>query len=178
MIRQSGHTFFESPLSSQRERIFHGIHIHTIFSRIKYAAEVPQALRQLIDEGMITENETEELQIQINELLGNKVVASWFDSSWDVRTEVPILLPGGKSNRIDRLLLNGKRAVVVDFKTGEVKKEDQKQVKEYMDIVKAMGFTEVEGYLLYTRHKEVVSMSDGKLKPLKKKDDKQLGLNF
>ena len=178
VIRQSGHTFFESPLSSQRERIFHGIHIHTIFSRIKYAAEVPQALRQLIDEGKITENETEELQIQINELLGNKVVASWFDSSWDVRTEVPILLPGGKSNRIDRLLLNGKRAVVVDFKTGEVKKEDQKQVKEYMDIVKAMGFTEVEGYLLYTRHKEVVSMSDGKLKPLKKKDDKQLGLNF
>ena len=67
---------------------------------------------------------------------------------------------------------------MIDFKTGEKKKADQKQVAAYMDILKQMGFTEVEGYVLYTRDKEVISLNDGNRRIVQKKDEKQLGLGF
>ena len=106
------------------------------------------------------------------------MIAHWFEQGWDVRTEVPILLPGGATNRIDRLIIKGKHAIVVDFKTGEKSNADRKQVSEYMEILRKMEFVEVEGYLLYTRDKEVVSIPGGKHTRVRKKDDKQLGLDF
>ena len=81
-------------------------------------------------------------------------------------------------SRIDRLMTSGEKAIVVDFKTGEKSKADQKQVLEYMQILRKMNFRNVEGYLLYTRDKEVISVAEGKAKTMKKKDDAQLGLGF
>ena len=66
----------------------------------------------------------------------------------------------------------------MDFKTGEKSNADQKQVLEYIDILKQMNFTEVEGYLLYTRDSEVISVGDGKQQVVKKKSKNQLGLDF
>ena len=56
---------------------------------------------------------------QLDELLNQPVIARWFTPDWKVKTEVPILLPGGGESRIDRLMINGTKAIVVDFKTGE-----------------------------------------------------------
>ena len=69
--------------------------------------------------------------------------------------------------------------MVVDFKTGEKSSADQKQVSAYMEILRKMNFKEVEGYLLYTRDSEVISLGEGKIKVVKhKKDERQLGLGF
>ncbi len=114
----------------------------------------------------------------INELLANETIAHWFSSSWDVRTEVPILLPGEGDNRIDRLLTKGKKAVVVDFKTGEPSRADQKQVVSYIDTLRKMNFVDVEGYLLYVKTGEVVSVPPGKASKIKKNADGQLGLGL
>jgi ATP-dependent helicase/nuclease subunit A len=74
--------------------------------------------------------------------------------------------------------LNGRKAVIVDFKTGEPDKRDQKQVLEYIDVLRKMNFIEVEGYLLYVRTGELVAVGQRKLKVVKKKDDNQLGLGI
>ena len=49
-----------------------------------------------------------------------------------------------------------------------------------MEILRKMGYGEVEGYLLYTRDKEVVEVGKGKPSRVvkKKKSDNQLGLDF
>jgi hypothetical protein len=41
-----------------------------------------------------------------------------------------------------------------------------------------MNFTDVDGYVLYIRTKEVVSVVQGKVKSIKVKDENQLGLGF
>jgi ATP-dependent helicase/nuclease subunit A len=127
---------------------------------------------------MITSTEQDSLRTQLDELLQNREVAGWFSKAWEVQTEVPILLPDGAENRVDRLLLNGRKAVIVDFKTGEPDKRDQKQVLEYIDVLRKMNFIEVEGYLLYVRTSELVAVGQRKLKVVKKKDDHQLGLGI
>jgi ATP-dependent helicase/nuclease subunit A len=178
VIRQSAKEFFEGDDHPQREKIKYGIYLHAILSRIRYTEEIPDTLDGLLQEGMITAVEQDSLRTQLDELLQNREVAGWFSKEWEVHTEVPILLPDGAENRVDRLLLNGRKAVIVDFKTGEPDKHDQKQVLEYIDVLRKMNFIEVEGYLLYVRTGELAAVGQRKLKVVKKKDDNQLGLGI
>ena len=177
VIRQTAKAYF-NPEEEKFEKINFGIHLHTILSRIKYEAEVNDALDQFVLEGFITHEEKDPLHHQLQELMRIPPVATWFSPEWEVRTEIPILLPDGTENRIDRLLINGKKAIVVDFKTGEPLKSDQRQVLTYIEILRKMNFVDVEGYLLYIKHKQVVSVSPGKVKVTKKKDENQISFEF
>jgi ATP-dependent exoDNAse (exonuclease V) beta subunit len=179
VIRQSGTTYFEDS-TEQREKINYGIHMHAVLSRMKYASDIQQTLDEIIREGIISGVDREPLEKQLTELLSLPEVTSWFSPDWSVRTEVPILLPGGAENRIDRLIIKEKNAVVVDFKTGVRKKSDHDQVLDYINILRLMNFTEVKGYLLYLKDNEVVEVKEsGKQKIIKKINDRdQLSLGF
>ncbi len=179
VIRQAGKPYFDGMNPATRERITFGVYLHALLSRIRTREDIAQVLSRLVQEGLMTGEERTRLESQLGELLGNPVVSSWFSSGWEVRTEVPILLPGGDTQRIDRLMLKEKQAVIVDFKTGEPSRSDHEQVSGYIGLLKQMGYGPVEGYLLYTRDCEVVQVSEGKPKGVKrKKDDSQMDLGF
>jgi ATP-dependent helicase/nuclease subunit A len=186
IIKRSSASFFEKPEDVSQEKILYGLHMHTVLSRIRYATEIASALDLIVAEGLIIESEKEPLQKQLDSLLSQPQITDWFSDAWEIRTEVPILLPGGEESRIDRLMTKaclpdrqGKKAVVVDFKTGERNKRDLQQVSDYVNILHQMNFTEVEGYVLYLRDTEVVNVSEQKVKTTKRKENKdQLGLGF
>lgn len=176
VIKRQSISYFEDT-AEQQERVKHGIHMHAVLSRIQYTDEIPETLKAIVQEGLITEDEQSSLSEQLNELLTNTVIKDWFSKTWTVKTEVPIILPDGDENRIDRLMIKDKKAIVVDFKTGAHSKNDIAQVKAYVNILHQMNFTEVEGYILYLKDREVINVNDLKLKSSKKKEDKdQLGL--
>jgi ATP-dependent helicase/nuclease subunit A len=180
VIRQSGAAFFDEENSEFRERINYGIHMHAVLSRMKYSDEIEATLEQIIFEGLVTEQDRSSLRKELDELLKIPEIAGWFSRNWQVHTEVPILLPGGNENRLDRLIIEDKKAIVIDFKTGAQKKGDNEQVVEYMDVLRQMNFVEVKGFLLYLRNKEVIEVNEGgKQKAIKKmKDRDQLTLGF
>lgn len=175
VIRQTGASFF-NPESEARTKINYGIHMHTVLSRIKHKQDWQTAVSSLTQEGYLQTEECVEVTAHLEELMRHPTISNWFREDWTVKTEVPILLPGGAENRIDRLLLKEKKAVVIDYKTGEKSASDQQQVKAYIDIMKKMGYTEVEGYLLYLRDLDIVSVHKSSGKVTKAKDDNQLGL--
>lgn len=160
VIRQSGTNWFDNIAEIQREKLDYGIHMHAVLSRMHYSDELEEMLKEILHEGIIAAAEKEPLLAQLQELLAHEKIASWFDRGWDVRTEVPILLPDGEEQRIDRLLLKDRKAVVVDFKTGSRKKADEKQVAAYMETLRRMNFT-VEGYLLYLGENAIAEVKSG-----------------
>ncbi|NJM24522.1 MAG: hypothetical protein HC859_02330 [Bacteroidia bacterium] len=178
VIRRSAPGFFDGAPDEKRTRISYGIHLHTILARITYRDDVAASLEKMVFEGLITEQEKGEVFGQLQQLLEHPIVGPWFEPGWEVRTEVPILLPGGEENRIDRLLLKGRQAVVIDFKTGSPAKADQRQVVAYMDVLRQMNFSEVKGYLLYISTGEVVPVPPGRPKVSRQRDASQLGLDF
>jgi ATP-dependent exoDNAse (exonuclease V) beta subunit len=129
-------------------------------------------------EGVLSDEEKEGVSSQLNELFAIEKVRSWFSGEWEVKTEVPILLPDGSESRIDRLLLKDRRAVVIDFKTGERTSNDEQQVIDYLEILRSMNFIDVEGYLLYLKTSEIVSVAPPKGRIVKKKDNNQLELGI
>ncbi|MFZ6012625.1 MAG: Dna2/Cas4 domain-containing protein, partial [Bacteroidota bacterium] len=182
VIRHTGSDYFNDTIDEQRERISYGIHMHAVLSKIRYASEINHVLNEIVLEGLITAEERNAVENEILELMNHPSVASWFTPDWEIRTEAPILIPGGGESRIDRLLINGKKAIVIDFKTGAKTKNDQQQVQQYMDVLRQMNFISIEGYLVYLRDKEVVEVKTGsKQRVVKRKNENQLeipGLNF
>lgn len=175
VIRQAGKTFFDS---DKEDKVKYGIHMHSILSYIHTESDVDAALQRAIQEGLLITSEIDQVKIELKQLLSVPVISSWFDEGWEVRTEVPVILPGGEESRFDRLLIKDNKAIVIDFKTGTSSKADQQQVLAYMDILRNMNFTEVEGYVLYVRTGEVVEVRTGKMKTVKRKDDSQLELGI
>ncbi|HRE66631.1 MAG TPA: UvrD-helicase domain-containing protein [Cyclobacteriaceae bacterium] len=178
VIRQNAVGYFKEQESDTTTRIKYGIHLHTIFSRIRYRDELDNTFTALQHAGIINEQEKPVIRELVDELLNNQTIASWFDKSWEVRTEVPILLPGGEESRIDRLMTSGQQAVVVDFKTGNPAKSDLQQVNGYLETLGKMNFTDRKGYLLYVKTGEVVQVAQGKSTQTTKQSKNQLGLDF
>lgn len=178
VIRQSGAQWFGAQMDAQMEKASYGIHMHAVLSRMHYSDDVADTLSQIVVEGLITEDERALIEAQLASLMDDPQIAHWFSREWEVRTEVPILLPDGQEPRIDRLLTQGKRAVVVDFKTGAHKASDEQQVLQYVDILRKMNYTEVNGYLLYIGKNEVVEVKrSGRPRMVtRRRDDDQLEL--
>ena len=54
-----------------------------------------------------------------------------------------------RERRPDRVMTDGQRTIVVDFKFGHPRDEYLFQVREYMQLLADMGHHNVEGYLWY-----------------------------
>ena len=144
-------------------RIAKGKIMHEVFQRIIVPDDVDSALLAMLMEGKIRETDIKPLYELIRELLSNPEVINWFSADWDVRTEADILLKDGTVQRPDRVLINGTKAVVVDYKFGE--KEHQahhNQVNNYIKHLRQMNYTDVTGFLWYVTLEKIVTVS---LKP-------------
>jgi len=146
--------FFDDP------RRKHGALMHELLSRIQTIKDIPSSVESYRREGIINKEESENLIIQLHELLNNPEVSEWYNAPTRVLNEVEILFGKGKSRRPDRVMLSGDKAIVVDYKFGEI--EDNKhhlQVLGYLRLIRQMGYREVKGYLWYVTLNKITTIS-------------------
>lgn len=141
---------------SRKSYIKMGNVLHYVFSKIHTINDVENALEQLRFDGVLYDENvsSERLRSLIRKRLGNPRVAEWFSGQWQLFNECTILGLDEterqlKIRRPDRVMTNGRRMIVVDFKFGVPRKEYHQQVEEYMRLLKDMGYSDVEGYLWY-----------------------------
>ncbi|MFC6997735.1 UvrD-helicase domain-containing protein [Rufibacter roseus] len=137
------------------QSIDYGTLVHDVLAKVKYLDSLPTVLKSMQLTSEITQKDAEILENKMKTLLQNTQVASWFSTDWQILNEQPILGVGGEIHRPDRILLNGKQAVVIDYKTGAHSKSHHKQLRRYMSQLEQMGF-EAEGYLLYIKEETPV----------------------
>jgi ATP-dependent exoDNAse (exonuclease V) beta subunit len=144
-LRLHGKNFFFD--NAQRK---HGALMHEVLSSIHTKKDIASAVDSYLQAGVINREEASALARRLEDLLASPGVSSWYDGSGRVLNEVEILSGEGKTKRPDRVMLTDNRAVIVDYKFGE--KQDKRhhyQVKNYMNLVRRMGYENVEGYLWY-----------------------------
>ncbi len=127
-----------------------GIIIHKALSLFNNSSneEVEKAVSKLVILGLISEAQKADLAEELKEILSNEKVRGWFDSE-SVMNERDIILPDGSVFRPDKVILSGKKAVIIDYKSGISKAEHQKQIRTYGEILAKMGFKDVEMNLFY-----------------------------
>ncbi len=161
VIKREGAEYFEEAISGKRASINYGILLHRLLAHVKYKTEAENVLNELHIQNTFTEEERKVLAVALKKMLDHEVVSSWFGKEWEVRTEVPVLIPGGKQSRIDRVMIGKKNTVIIDYKTGAKKEQDRRQVEGYAGLLTQMGYPNVQGYLLYLDELEVVEVLSG-----------------
>ncbi len=135
-------------LSEESGRVY-GMVMHELLSRIKTFNDIDNAVSQLADEGMVMSDETSVLKEKVKRILSDPKAGRWFDGTARVLTEATILLPSGSARRPDRVMSDGEKVIVVDYKFGEQEKKHIYQAGEYKRVLKEMGYKDVEAYLWY-----------------------------
>ena len=95
----------------------------------------------------------ERLSNMLQKRLSDKRVADWFSPRWTLFNECAIISINEEGElqerRPDRVMTDGQQMIVVDFKFGRPRDEYRKQVLEYMELLRLMGYQQVSGYLWF-----------------------------
>lgn len=140
------------------ETIDLGILMHEWLSDIITWEDADPALERMLLAGRITATQQHIMQQQLQDLktlLQREGKDCWFTQPGQVINEHDILTPTGKTQRPDRVMINGRNAVIIDYKFGqEHQKTYQEQLRNYTLSLEQMGY-QVESYIVYVAHQKV-----------------------
>lgn len=135
--------------------------MHLLFSQIKTLSDIDKVLRQFEFDGVIYDDEIspEMLRNKLKEKFNNPIVSDWFSDKWTVFNECNIMrIEEGKikEERPDRVITDGSKAIVIDYKFGKRNEGYKNQVRRYMNLLHDMGYDNVIGYLWYVNEEDGV----------------------
>ncbi len=132
--------------------------LHYLFANISSRDSVPVAAHRLRYEGLTMSHEQEEELITFAYRAIDKLGRDWYDGSWELYNECAIVYAdaiGVHQRRPDRVMMRGGEVVVVDYKFGGRHTSYRDQVREYMQLLNAMGYGNVRGYIWYVFNEEL-----------------------
>lgn len=127
-----------------------GNKLHDYLSLIKQKESVDY-IKQLISQDIQLEDNEKQIFLRIldNMKLDTHSDVLFGDERAVIKTEVEILDAEARSFRIDRLVTDRQRTVVIDFKTGLKETSHKNQVMNYVELLHQAGYTAIEAYLVY-----------------------------
>ncbi|MGD2091016.1 MAG: UvrD-helicase domain-containing protein [Candidatus Aminicenantes bacterium] len=155
-IRRKSKEYWRFDKNYHAERRAWGILIHQVLSNIRSIEDMPSAVQRTLVSGDIEAQEQEILEKKIRDIFEIETVKQWFrpEQQRHVFIESPIITDEGVL-RPDRVMVDKYSVTIVDFKTGEERNSHIKQMIQYKNAVKAMGYKEIEAFLFYLESKEI-----------------------
>ncbi len=132
---------------------------HAVLEHVVVASDIPHALSKIRSRGLITRRMMREYEASLGAAIEWVSDRHWFDGTYRVLNERPLLHPGELMKRPDRVMTDADGgAIVIDYKFGDPSniKAHRRQVGEYMGRLMATGrFTHVKGYIWYVNHQQI-----------------------
>ena len=134
------------------EHVRMGIFTHEILSQIKTKKDVTKVLNSYLLEGKITNEEKTSILERIENVLNDANYSVYFTENLKIINEREMFATENeqsKTYRPDRLLETKDGFIIIDFKTGEEKEKDQKQVETYKNKLEQFGKKVVKTDVIY-----------------------------
>ncbi len=157
-IKKRGEDFFTRD-DKKQSGINKGKLIHEILSLIETTGDLDKAVKRIESEGKIGADKTDAMKEELLEMITDPEVKSWFDGTFRVVNERNILTGANGLKRPDRIMIGADRVVVVDYKSGEAESDNYKyQLRSYIRELNNCGYSNVSGYIWYTRQNKRVEV--------------------
>ena len=139
------------------KNIAEGELMHMVMQEIETAADIDKALNKLMLQGVIEDAKRHKrIKELVERALSNPQSKDWFNGTYRLYNECTILSRKKReARRPDRVMIKGHEAVVVDYKFGRENEKYEEQVRQYMELLAEMGYSNVTGYLWYV-YKNVI----------------------
>lgn len=138
-----------------------GIMMHKAFENAVNEEDILAEVDNMERDGKLSAEGCMELKKRISEAMGDERVHDWFHGTWrKVINEQDIIIPGSRSSkRPDRVMIDGDRVVIVDYKFGDnILKAHGTQISDYLGILRQMGYNTPKGYLWYVKLGRIVEV--------------------
>lgn len=153
-LKLHGENYFSSEL---RKKINYGKLMHEVFEGINTPDDIAIAIRKLVLEGKLAEDESLEIEKKVIEMISQPVITDWFSSDNKVMNEAGILLPSGVTRRPDRVIFRSGKTTIIDFKFGEENPRYAEQVDQYRNLLTEMGYDNIDAFIWYVDKNKIVS---------------------
>ncbi|MFI3285807.1 MAG: UvrD-helicase domain-containing protein [Rikenellaceae bacterium] len=153
--------YFEQNETPELTPRHEGVLMHKAFAEATTSLDVKERLDAMVLNGAISHTEHQTIWNKLRKAFSKEPIKEWFEGEWDeVRNEHDIILPHSSNfKRPDRVMVKGKRAIVVDYKFGlQELKEHQNQVEEYKSLLLQMGYNDVVGYVWYIKSGKILTI--------------------
>lgn len=131
------------------EAIEMGNVIHFALSQIKTAKDVDPILERLEIEGHFPKEASADIKQKVLDVVNHPKLADLFSEHRTILNEQEILTTDGKSLRPDRIVLDGKRATIIDYKTGKASPRHKEQIANYAAVLSEMDFEVKQSIIVY-----------------------------
>ena len=156
-ISFSAPTIWDVPVNSEESFISDdprrfGNLIHTVFAKLDKEQKIEQTIDMMYNEGLIDKPDVSSIREIIKSTLSlsplNKI---WKEGKHSIEKE--IITSEGESYRPDRIIQHNGNSYLIDFKTGEEKSKDKKQIRNYATLLSELNIMNIKSYLVYTDKK-------------------------
>ena len=155
--------FIKGETSSGKEKyVAYGSVMHELFSRIQSFEDIESAVHDMICEGLILPEKENQFVEKTKNSIREAEVEHWFDGSCRSYSEQSIIVRKGNditTRRPDRILFSDDSTLVIDYKFGKPHSSHQKQMKEYLELLKEMGYSNLKAYLWYVEKGEILNVA-------------------
>jgi len=137
--------------------------MHKLFEQITHRDTIEMAVDNLIVEGILRPDEKQKYIENVRSAIRESKVENWFDGQYRSYQEYSIITEENNeivNKRPDRVLLSDNETIVVDYKFGTAQPAHKRQVKQYMNLLDAMHYPNVKGYLWYVEERRVETVVD------------------
>ncbi|MDO4695560.1 exodeoxyribonuclease V subunit beta [Porphyromonas sp.] len=134
-----------------------GIIMHEILSRTKTLKDFEKNIEKEVLLNRLSEEDKKIYTDKFTQAMQHPTIGTWFtvDSSSISLTEQDIMTKAG-NYRPDKLIINGDKAVVVDYKFGVHRNQKyRRQVDNYLNLLQSMGYTSPVGYIWYNLENDI-----------------------
>ena len=136
-----------------------GKKIHDVLSLIYNNKEVDISIEKAQEKNIITKDEVKSIKKLVEKLISNKEIKDFFNPHYKSYNEVEILDRNGDVFRLDRIVQTHDNSLhVLDYKTGEIDKKYNDQVKNYKKILSEIYRENIYGYIIYVDLNKIVSI--------------------
>ncbi len=131
------------------ERRRMGDTLHDLLARVQTVDDLDMALTAAVAKGELGPAEHAAWRPRLEALLNREDLRPWYGEGLQVITETPIINPGDRSARPDRVVRDANGWRVLDIKTGSPHDAHGQQVRGYMELLRNVTGAPVQGALLY-----------------------------
>jgi ATP-dependent exoDNAse (exonuclease V) beta subunit len=134
----------------------YGNQLHLVLSETDNAEDIDEVLERLIRQGYIERTNEKRIREDFTRIYSMTEFIGILKHTEQILNERSIIIDEETTRRPDKVILRGNETVIIDFKTGNQKKEHFRQMEEYMSTYRQMGFSSVKGYILYTENLQLL----------------------
>ncbi len=136
-----------------QEATNYGNKIHQLLAQIETVNDVENTLITALQNGLFSQTETEMIKGTLYAIVNHPLLNAYFQPNLQIYNEREILTNLAEIIVPDRLVINKKEAVIIDYKTGKPMQEHEFQINNYGFNVEKLGFDVKFKFLVYINEK-------------------------